>query len=236
MLELSLSPSLYRLVPDVSAALEKEGHLIREFDNRSRVVVEREPTRTGWELAFLMQHYGVPTRLLDWSRNLLIGAFFAAFDEQAWLNDDDPPCVFVLNPEQWNSKVVGPAGMAVAGPSGVMTELAEGVMASYEPRVSGSPVGPLQRHAVAIAGPEFAARIVAQRGVFTVFGALGPDAAESLELQEVTLAPVASTLSKLRLVGKKDEWRRALRLVGIGEFTAFPDLGGLGRELRDRYF
>ena len=137
----SLTPSLYRLVPDVGTALEREGQLLREFDNRSRVVVERVPARTGWELAFLMQHHRVPTRLLDWSRNLLIGAFFAAYDADAWLDPADPPCVFIFSPEQWNSKVVGPAGMAVAGPSGVMTELAEGVMASYEPRVFGEPRG-----------------------------------------------------------------------------------------------
>lgn len=108
-------------------------------------------------------------------------------------------------------------------------------MSSYEPRVSGSPVGPLQQHAVAIAGPEFAARIVAQRGAFTVFGA-APEAAASLEEQAVVLSPDASALSKLRLVGDRVEWRRALRLVGVGEFTAFPDLDGLARELRDRYF
>ena len=101
---------------------------------------------------------------------------------------------------------------------------------------SGSPVGPLQRHAIAVAGPEFAPRIVAQRGVFTVFGALAPHAAESLEQQEGTLDPAEWTLSKLRLVGDRDSWRRSLRLVGIGEFTAFPDLDGLARELRDKYF
>lgn len=232
----TLTPSLYRLIPDVATALETEGHVLREFDNRSRAVVERGSARTGWDLAFLMQHHRVPTRLLDWSRNLLIGAFFAAYDQQAWEDPADPPCVYVLNPEQWNTQVMGPAGMAVAGPSGVITELADGVMSSYEPRMSGSPVGPLQRHAVAIAGPEFAPRIVAQRGVFTVFGAQAPDAAESIEEQEQTLTPATSTLSKLRLIGDRDEWRRALRLVGIGEFTAFPDLDGLARELRGRYF
>src|SRR5207244_874687 len=99
--------------------------ILREFDNRSRTLVQRGGPRDGWELLFLMQHHLVPTRLLDWSRNLLIGAFFAVTDDAAWLDGADPPCVFVFSPKQWNEKVVGPAGMTVAGPSGVIGELRE---------------------------------------------------------------------------------------------------------------
>jgi hypothetical protein len=109
-------------------------------------------------------------------------------------------------------------------------------MTSYEPRYSGSPVGPLQEHAVAIAGPEFAARIVAQRGAFTVFGTAA-EAALPLEDQNEQLAGAGGTvLSKVVLAGAEADWKRSLELVGIGPFSAFPDLDGLAGELRTRYF
>jgi hypothetical protein len=57
-----------------------------------------------------------------------------------------------------------------------------------------------------------------------------------MEAQKLVLNPAAGTLTKVRLTGDKEVWRRSLTLVGIGEFTAFPDLDGLARELGSRYF
>lgn len=232
-----LVPSLYRRIPDVSQALEVERRVHLEFDNRSRMVAERAGARSRWELLFLAQHHRVPTRLLDWSRNLLIAAFFAANGDEAWADPGDLPCVLVLNPKQWNTKVLGPVGMTVAGPTGVIGDLTAATMGGYEPRTPGGVTGPDQEHAVAIAGPEFASRLVAQRGAFTVFGTKPADAAKSLEEQAEILHGAAGTaLSKFKLEGTKMDWTRSLRLVGIGEFTVFPDLDGLAGELTTQHF
>lgn len=223
-----LIPSLYRRIPDVAQALEVERRVHLEFDNRSRMVAERTGARTRWELLFLAQHHRVPTRLLDWSRNLLIAAFFAISGETAWAAPGDQPCVFVLNPKEWNTKVLGPVGMTIAGPTGVIGDLTAPTMGGYEPRSPGGSAGPDQEHAVAIAGPEFASRLVAQRGAFTVFGTKPADAARSLADQAEALHGAAGTaLSKFNLEGNKVDWTKSLRLVGIGEFTVFPDLDGL---------
>lgn len=227
-----LLPSLYRAIEDVGDALAMEGRLLREFDNRSRTVHGAGTTRDSWETLFLMQHHRVPTRLLDWSRNLLIAAYFAVHDSAAWSDDGDPPCVYVFNSFSWNTNVLGTAG--VAGSLGPVTELNEGSMTSYAPRTAGAPIGPPQEHAVAIAGPEFAPRIVAQRGVFTVFGTKPPEANKNLEEQDAAL-PGDSSLSKFTLQGSEADWKQALRIVGIGAFTAFPDLDGLADELKDTH-
>lgn len=227
----TLLPSLYRAIDDVGDALAMEGRLLREFDNRSRTVQGVGRTRDSWETLFLMQHHRVPTRLLDWSRNLLIAAYFAVHDEEAWV-EDDPPCVYVFNSYSWNTNVLGTAG--VAGSQGPVTELSEGSMTSYAPRASGAPIGPPQENAVAISGPEFAPRIVAQRGVFTVFGTKPPEANRSLEDQDADL-PGDSSLCRFSLQGSEAEWKQALQIVGIGAFAAFPDLDGLATELKDTH-
>jgi hypothetical protein len=214
----------------VAEALKAEGRLLREFDNRSRSVSESTSARDTWEILFLMQHHGVPTRLLDWSRNLLIAAYFAVSDQQAWHDPGDPPAVLVLNTHAWNEKVLGTAG--VAGSTGPVTDLSS--VSSYQPSYTGTPVGPPREHAVAIAGPEFASRIVAQRGAFSIFGTQAPEGLIPMDEQDAQLT-AGTSIAKLALDGDADGWRRALRLVGIGAFTAFPDLDGLARELRDSH-
>jgi hypothetical protein len=233
----SLVPSLYRRIDDVAAALDVEARTHLEFDNRSRMVAERFSVRNKWELLFLMQHHRLPTRLLDWSRNLLIGVFFAIQSSEAWSDAEDPPCVFMLDPREWNTKLLGATGMTtVAGPSGVIGDLTTSTMAAYEPRVPGSMTGPDPEHAIAIAGPELATRIVAQRGAFTIFGTKSPAATLCLEDQDSALHEGGEALTRLRLGGSKETWRRSLRIVGVGEFTAFPDLDGLARELEANHF
>jgi len=45
------------------------------------------PKVNDWERATIAQHYGVPTRLLDWSENPLVGLYFALNDNN--YNDED---------------------------------------------------------------------------------------------------------------------------------------------------
>src|SRR5688572_23441055 len=74
----TLSPSLYRhtkaKTPEAFADLERQ--LMTRFRQRS-IPYHNRSLSDDWDALFFMQHYGVPTRLLDWTENPLIALHFA---------------------------------------------------------------------------------------------------------------------------------------------------------------
>ena len=67
-----LTPSLYRhpTITAVKELIQLEAQIMTRFRERALPYLERSVAE-DWDFLFLMQHYGVPTRLLDWTETLM---------------------------------------------------------------------------------------------------------------------------------------------------------------------
>jgi hypothetical protein len=169
-----------------------------------------------------MQHYGFPTRLLDWTESLSTAAYFSIRD----INKEVDGAVWVLAP-LW---LVGRELSLTAD----HLSTHDGQLDLYKLREAKTDLGEFNRHGPLPILPEHLdKRIIAQQGRFTIHtfkaGALEELGDEDCEkmgekcfLQQIIIPYCA-----------KPAMRQQVRMFGGAcEDTLFPDIEGLSRGMR----
>ena len=204
----SLEPSLFRYRP--RSFLLTESNFLNQFYSAGARFLDHH-TNDRLEMLTIMQHHGVPTRLLDWTENAFAALYFAVRQPEHF-NDAEDAVVWVLEPLRLNEIMRGERTIPFSGAH------------LMGPRL---PVPMYPVHGSSRVGP--------QRSAFTIHPFSPQHALVKLALAEVD-AGRPSFLHALQVKGSARSFiRNALtEAFGQGEFTFFPDLDGLARELRMR--
>ncbi|MGM8850951.1 FRG domain-containing protein [Salinicola halophyticus] len=89
----NLLPSLLRQKYGMS-----ESTLLTRFKQSAAMLTASKPLNS-FDWIFLMQHYGVPTRLLDWTENPLVALYFAVENK----NTEEDAALWILRPNKLNT-------------------------------------------------------------------------------------------------------------------------------------
>ncbi len=213
-----------------------ENNVVQRFRTRASVRHPNTPAyedRSAW--LSLMQHYRLPTRLLDWSRSPLVAAYFAVeahlpevrerqLQPRCGVNQQahDDAVIWILDPHELNRRVAG-ASYTLSIQSRECADLIDG--AFYPPKPpTGDQKSSSKPDVLAVMAYETDLRMFVQQGSFTIH-----------EWSQQTLdkrSDARHFLQKLVIPGDVvDDLAAEVEICGLVEGDIYPNLEHLSTEL-----
>lgn len=206
-----LNPSIYRH----PYKPEQESTFLGRFKSQSPPFLSTLP-QNDWEWLFLMQHYGVPTRLMDWTELPLVALTFAMKNIKDKASDNKDLILYCLNPEELNKKI-NSIDFDEDNPIPFIGKDQEHVFGIGQKKSNNLPI--------AIIGPMNNHRIIAQKGSFTLFPfKLQQNIENHPEAKEFLITITLKT-------GDLFEMKSAIENLGYTYDNLFPGLDSIAKEI-----
>jgi len=209
--------------------IKDEIYMMNLFKQNSHELINQTP-KNEWEWMFLMRHYKLPSRLIDWTENPLIGLYFAVCMREsekipttdgvfwcllpvhlnnwalAWPNDDNHLPMFTENKTEYSSPENETISLYL--PSSVQNVTSKEI--NMRPPAAGI-------------CPRTNQRMQAQFSVFTIHHA------NKIPLES---AGDGTHIWRYRIpAGSKDAILNDLKIMGISKRTIFPELDNVSLEV-----
>ncbi|HEN3664369.1 TPA: FRG domain-containing protein, partial [Yersinia enterocolitica] len=208
-----LCPGFFRLQGNVS-----ESTLLMKFKQSAAQLVIGTPKESS-DWMFLMQHYGLPTRLLDWSESPLIGMYFAVEDK---LDHDKDGSLWIINPLKLNSL----SRIQSQSEDYFIPSFDDDIMSNYTIESVRSGHQNIRLLPVAILAARNNPRIQAQLGVFTVHHT----ATEKIE----KVPSQDNHYLKIKIPSEaKPHLKKQLSVLGYSRFQIFPELASIADVIKE---
>lgn len=211
-----LEPGVYRrdfgCGDDEEKRLRKERQLTQDFRVWSAGL--RDPYMTDEDLYFLQQHYGMPTRLLDWTTDALAALYFAVSNES---HHDIDGAVVMMDAFKFHSSL---SGIATSRRSTVRDSVS--LIASW-PKKDSSHFPDLT---FPLRPNRFDVRMSLQRAGFTFHVPKQPELTPRMN-KSLRIVRVASAA--------KRSLKAQLAALGADDFGVYGDLESLSRHLKWAY-
>ena len=231
--EWSLSPKLYR-----EDLFKKESVLISEFMRRAP---ESFAGMSHFDTLVKMQHYGLPTRMLDTTQNPLVALFFACYDDPEKERDGALyifPSLPVFRPESDPIRIIMKYIFDYSGISINKNKFKRDLDSEYDLSISAESVISrltVPRHAVLPSMNN--ERISRQHGSFILFGMNGENEEnekyENQKKEKTRFSPVSpknpkELCHKTKVFKVNSDFKpsilRELALLGVTKSNLFPEL------------
>jgi hypothetical protein len=223
-----------------------ENNIAADFYRKAHpYIASKRIDNTPWNRYFLMQHYKIKTRLLDWTENCLLALFFALSDTVA-KNDDAK--IWILKPFELNNRSIQlilkseneckeiPTIGRIQESGGIFNKNGDFrfdeltrryFMMDFEPR-EGEDISATY-YPLSIYPTYLDQRMSAQRTCFTIFGNK-IDGLLSLPIGKRKVFDFIIIPNK-----SKEPILNELKLLGIDYSSIYPDLDGLGNSINEEF-